>query len=98
MPSLRVLLIGLALASAATLLFTGCHKTNEVTVREIKFDLGKNIVETAKASGVPSFESDDVNGSISYSVKAIRPDIPAFNPRNGNGLDRAKPFCRGGDA
>ena len=52
-------------------------------MQEIKFDLGKNIVDTAQASGVPSFSSDDVNGSISYSVNAIPSQIPARFTRAG---------------
>ena len=46
-------------------------------MQEIKFELGKNIVDTARLSGVPQFESDDVNGSISYSVAGFSSTIPA---------------------
>ena len=46
-------------------------------MQEIRFELGKNIVDTARLSGVPQFESDDVNGSISYSVAGFSTEIPA---------------------
>lgn len=43
----------------------------------IKFKLGTNITETAKASGVPKFSVRDINGLISYDLSSIPPDIPA---------------------
>jgi hypothetical protein len=66
-----------AFAGAAWSTLTGCSKEKETKVQEIKFELGKNIVDTAKSSGVPQFESDDVNGSISYSVAGFSTEIPA---------------------
>ncbi len=50
---------------------------------EIKFDLGKNIVETAKGSGIPEFSVDNVNGSIFYEKNQIPDDIPARYIRPG---------------
>ncbi|WP_156414290.1 hypothetical protein [Bordetella sp. N] len=50
---------------------------------EIRFDLGKNIVETAKQSGVPAFQNRDVNGTISYSVNDIPPVVTAIYTRPG---------------
>lgn len=44
---------------------------------EIKFDVGKNIIQTAEASGVPRFEAQDIVGRISYSVTAVPAAIPA---------------------
>ncbi|WP_233233547.1 hypothetical protein [Bordetella sp. LUAb4] len=50
---------------------------------DIRFDLGKNIVETAKQSGVPAFTSNDVNGLIWYSINDIPPQIEALYTRPG---------------
>lgn len=61
-------------------LLAGCKGHN---MQEIKFDLGKNIVETAKASGVPKFDADNVNGNISYSINSIPKEIPARFARPG---------------
>lgn len=52
-------------------------------MQEIKFDLGKNIVETARASGVPQFETRDVVGFISYSVAGVPKEMPARYTRPG---------------
>jgi hypothetical protein len=38
---------------------------------EIKFDLGKDIVDTARASGVPQFDAQKVNTTIIYSVAPV---------------------------
>lgn len=51
-------------------------------MQEIKFDLGKDIVETASGSGVPQFSSDNINGYISYSVNQIPAGIPAHFTRH----------------
>ncbi|MCR6480170.1 hypothetical protein NU688_28710 [Variovorax sp. ZS18.2.2] len=50
---------------------------------EIKFDLGKNILETGRASGVPQFETDNINGYISYSVAPVPETVPARYTRPG---------------
>ena len=50
---------------------------------EVKFDLGKNIVDTASASGVPQFQARDVNGYVSYSISGISPLISARFARPG---------------
>ena len=52
-------------------------------MQEIKFDLGKNIVDTARASGVPKFETDNIAGLISYAVTQIPAEIPARYTRPG---------------
>ena len=44
--------------------------------REIKFELGKNIVETAEASGVPRFSARQVATTVSYSVNNIPSALP----------------------
>jgi hypothetical protein len=70
-----ILLLALGLAA-------GFHyKENKML--EIKFSLGKNIVETAKASGVPEYGVDNVNGSIQYSVRPLPTDIPVIYSRPG---------------
>ena len=61
----------------------GCQKVEGQKMQEIRFDLGKNIVETAKESGVPRFEADNINGYISYSVDSLRADIPVRFARSG---------------
>lgn len=50
---------------------------------EIKFNLGQNIVETARQSGIPKFSVDKVNGSIFYSKNQIPVDIPVRYTRAG---------------
>ncbi len=61
-------------------LLVGCDQSEGNGVQKIKFDLGRNIVETARASGVPKFSADNIQGRISYSVREIPPSIPArFN-------------------
>ena len=52
-------------------------------MQEIKFDLGKDIVETARASGVPEFQAQKVNNTIIYSVTAIPPERPVRFARSG---------------
>jgi hypothetical protein len=53
-------------------------------MEEIKFDLGKNIEDTAKASGVPQFQTRDVNGYVSYDVKNIPTQIAAHYSHPGH--------------
>lgn len=48
---------------------------------EIKFELGQNIVETAKRSGAPRYATRDVAGYISYSLIDLPSDIPATYSR-----------------
>ena len=60
----------------------GCNAEGQ-KVQEIKFDLGKNIVETARASGVPKFEADKTAGLISYSVSSIPSEIATRFARTG---------------
>ncbi|AMM23659.1 hypothetical protein [Variovorax sp. PAMC 28711] len=52
-------------------------------MQEIKFDLGNNIHETAKASGAPSFQKSETAGLIDYSVAAVPDTIPAHYTRAG---------------
>lgn len=43
---------------------------------EIRVDLGKDIVETARVSGVPKFAVQQVNETILYNVDDIAPGLP----------------------
>lgn len=67
-----------ALTLSASLPACSRSKTN---MAEIKFDLGKNIKETARASGVPSFSTSNISGLVMYSVNAVPPSIPAHYTR-----------------
>jgi hypothetical protein len=60
----------------------GCD-TKGNDVQEIKFDLGKNIVETARTSGVPQFSVSNVAGLIGYSVNQIPAEIVTRYTRPG---------------
>lgn len=73
----RLLVIQASLILACVFGLVGCGKAEGQKMQEIKFDLGKNIVDTAKQSGVPRFEADNIDGYISYSVNAIPAQIPA---------------------
>lgn len=53
------------------------------TMAEIKFDISKNIIEVARESGIPTFETRDVNGYISYSVADLPDGITAKFARPG---------------
>ncbi|HWL86106.1 MAG TPA: hypothetical protein VNO21_09910 [Polyangiaceae bacterium] len=50
---------------------------------EIKFDLGKDIVETARASGVSKFETRQYARTIIYDISPVPPEIPARFVRPG---------------
>jgi len=58
-------------------------KAKSEQLADIRFDLGKNIVETARQSGVPVFSSNNVNGYISYSVNDIPPQVTAMYTQPG---------------
>lgn len=44
-------------------------------MNEIKFVLNKNIVETARQSGVPEYSTRDIQGFITYSINDLPADI-----------------------
>lgn len=50
---------------------------------EIRFDLGQPIKETARKTGVPSFETDNTAGIIEYSVAELDSSIRATFTRPG---------------
>jgi len=43
---------------------------------EIKVDIGRNIVETAKNSGAPKFSTRNIAGLVSYSIDSLPANIP----------------------
>lgn len=52
-------------------------------MKEAHFNLGSNIVTTAKATGIPKFEIDNVNGSIEYSAASLPIELPLKFSRPG---------------
>src|ERR1700761_5646317 len=78
---------GFVVAAAAAVVVGGGATTliwgRGQRMSEIKFDLGKNIVDTARASGVPKFAVQQVNKTILYSVDDIPPQIPVRFTRPG---------------
>lgn len=78
MPSARMV-IGLTAALVATAVgaIFAIDLAKGQKMQEIHFDLGKNIVETARSSGVPKFEARDVDGFVSYSVAGIPKEVVA---------------------
>ena len=80
----RTLLLWLAGSSIGGLSgFAGYTKLGGQRPAEIQFDLGKNIVGTAKASGVPSFQVSETAGLIDYSIDDIPKTVPARYVRPG---------------
>ena len=59
------------------------YKPQVRKMQEITFDLGKNIVETARESGVPEFQTRDVAGLVSYSIAGIPKELPVRYIRPG---------------
>ena len=70
-----------AVALASILIVYGNLRASNML--EIKVDIGKNIVETAKNSGVPKFNTRNVAGLVSYSVTSLPEDIPVTYKRAG---------------
>jgi hypothetical protein len=77
----RLLLSGVI--GAGALAMAGTKQSKGANMAEIRFDLGKNIVETAKQSGVPAYASRDVQGYISYGVSDVPPEVVAVYTRAG---------------
>ena len=82
MPNRRICLAVL-FGLANSYLLTACTELKGSKMQEIKFDLGKNIVETAKASGVPKFNVDSTAGLVQYEVHDIPAGITAKYIRSG---------------
>ncbi|MBC7701641.1 hypothetical protein [Aquabacterium sp.] len=67
---------GVAFFSIALLIGVSLWRNDQgQKMSEVKFELGKSIVETAKASGVPQFAVQDVAGWVSYGVDAIPREV-----------------------
>jgi len=61
-------------------------------MQEIKFELGDDVVETARHSGVPKFQVQKVSRSIIYSVAPVPEGIPVRYTRPGYELSIAPLF------
>lgn len=59
---------------------------------EIKFVVGKNIVETAKQSNIPEFNVSNTNGLLHYQVMQLPPDVIAVYNRPGFEIRSAPVF------
>ena len=77
--TLGAVLLGIAAIGS----FLKLNQAQGQKMQEIKFDLGKNIIETARASGVPQFQTRNVAGLVSYGVTAIPRQIPVRYVRPG---------------
>ncbi|QYF94436.1 hypothetical protein KY495_04250 [Massilia sp. PAMC28688] len=55
-------------------LLLGCTQRMN-TMKLVRVDLGRNIVETARSSGISSYGVDDVNGSIQFSAVDLPDDL-----------------------
>lgn len=69
-----IFLLGVAALAVASALITAT-RANGDNVQEVVFRLGKDIHETARASGAPKFETQKVAGTISYSVTGAPKEI-----------------------
>jgi hypothetical protein len=49
----------------------------------VRFDLGRNILETASDSGVPKFSTRNIAGLVSYSVDSLPSNLPVVYTRPG---------------
>jgi len=77
--SLAALLVGGLVLSAMTLR----GKPGAGTTPEIRFNLGENIRETAKASGAPRFQKSETAGLVDYSIAPVPDDVRAHYTRAG---------------
>jgi hypothetical protein len=59
----------------------------------IKFDVGQNILATAKGSGAPRFSARNVAGLISYKLIDMPADIPAYYARPGFEINASPLFA-----
>jgi hypothetical protein len=77
----------------ALLLGSGCDNAQGQKMSEIKFDLGRNITETARASGVQRFAVSDTAGLVDYSVNNIPADVSVHYNRPGYEIKWAPVFA-----
>lgn len=76
---------------AAALLFFLFSRDNDMN--EIRFALNKNIVETARESGVPEYSTRDIQGFITYSINDIPADTAARYEQPGYEISLAPLFA-----
>jgi hypothetical protein len=62
-------------------------------MNEIRFVLHRNIVETARQSGVPEYSTRDIQGFITYSINDIPADILARYEQSGYEISLAPLFA-----
>jgi hypothetical protein len=60
----------------------GCGEVVGQKMTEIRFDLGKNIMDTARASGVPKYQVSNIDGYIGYRTY-VPPSVAAHYTRQG---------------
>ena len=61
---------------------------------QIKVEIGRNIAETARDSGIPKFTTRNVAGLVSYSVDSIPKDVSATYIRPGFEASHSPLFAR----
>jgi hypothetical protein len=52
-------------------------------MREVQFDIGKNIITVAKASGAAGYSVQNVDGLLMYDANGLSPDVPVRYNRPG---------------
>jgi hypothetical protein len=62
-------------------------------MKSIDIDLGRNILETARSSGIPQFGVDDVNGNIEYSVVGLPEELTVRFKRPGLEIESKSVFA-----
>lgn len=55
----------------------------ENNMSDIKFSVGKNIVETAKATGIPKFGVSNIDGLIQYNAMQLPKEVKVIYDRQG---------------
>jgi hypothetical protein len=75
------------------LVFITYYAFGQQSMLTIKFDLGKNIVETAKASGVPKYSVGNTDGLIDYSINQLAPEVHVQYIRPGYEISVAPLFA-----
>jgi hypothetical protein len=66
-----------AAALLSAIFVSGCDYARPTQVTILNFELGKNIADTARASGAPSFDIQKVAGANIYSVVELAPSVVA---------------------
>ena len=69
---------------AAIVLGSACTPAKEKNMPEIRFDLNKNIADTAKRSGAPGFSVRNIQGLVSYGLVDLSPNVRITLTRPGH--------------